>query len=353
MLVPSPPFSFTTATRSSSSGAASPVRSSSLRTSRTGSSSSPGSVPVPPPSSWSYRRRNEARAASDTPARRIFSSAAASPGAAASLTGPIVPVRSARRTGTGAWVSETIEAVVFDLDGVLVQSEELWDAARRELVAEAGLDWPPDATDAMMGMSSLEWSRYVHEQIGVPADPEAINAAVLERVEARYRSDLPWIPGAPPAGAPMAEPRRPRGGRPDGGRLAARPGHVVQPRDRRPGGGGGRLRRRVRGHRVIRGGRARQARAGRVPRGRPQDGRGAGAVGRDRGLDQRPARRARGRHAGGRDPERRASAGATRSRRGRRRARLDRRAPPGGRVTTAAFTIERAGPDDVDEILEV
>jgi len=101
-------------------------------------------------------------------------------------------------------VSETIEAVVFDLDGVLVQSEELWDAARRELVAEAGLDWPPDATDAMMGMSSLEWSRYVHEQIGVPADPEAINAAVLERVEARYRSDLPWIPGAREAVARMA-----------------------------------------------------------------------------------------------------------------------------------------------------
>jgi HAD superfamily hydrolase (TIGR01509 family) len=89
-----------------------------------------------------------------------------------------------------------IDAVVFDLDGVLVQSEELWDGARRELAAEAGVEWPAGATDAMMGMSSPEWSRYVHEEVGVPASPEDINAAVLARVEARYRRDLPWIPGA-------------------------------------------------------------------------------------------------------------------------------------------------------------
>jgi HAD superfamily hydrolase (TIGR01509 family) len=89
-----------------------------------------------------------------------------------------------------------IEAVIFDLDGVLVQSEELWDAARRELAAAAGIEWPEGATDAMMGMSSREWSRYVHEEIGVPDPPEEINRRVLEWVEARYRSDLPWIPGA-------------------------------------------------------------------------------------------------------------------------------------------------------------
>jgi HAD superfamily hydrolase (TIGR01509 family) len=89
-----------------------------------------------------------------------------------------------------------IEAVIFDLDGVLVQSEELWDAARRELAADAGIEWPEGATDAMMGMSSREWSKYVHEEVGVPDSPEEINRKVLERVEARYRSDLPWIAGA-------------------------------------------------------------------------------------------------------------------------------------------------------------
>jgi HAD superfamily hydrolase (TIGR01509 family) len=100
--------------------------------------------------------------------------------------------------------AETLDAVVFDLDGVLVQSEELWDGARRALAAEAGIDWPGDATAAMMGMSSVEWSRYVHEQIGVPADPEEINAEVLRRVQERYRADLPWIDGAREAVARMA-----------------------------------------------------------------------------------------------------------------------------------------------------
>jgi HAD superfamily hydrolase (TIGR01509 family) len=89
-----------------------------------------------------------------------------------------------------------IEAVVFDLDGILVQSEELWDAARRELADEHGIEWPDGATDAMMGMSSKEWSKYVHDEVGVPDPPEEINRKVLAWVEKRYREELPWIPGA-------------------------------------------------------------------------------------------------------------------------------------------------------------
>jgi HAD superfamily hydrolase (TIGR01509 family) len=85
---------------------------------------------------------------------------------------------------------------VFDLDGVIVQSEELWDAARRELAAEHDIEWPDDATDAMMGMSSKEWSKYMHDEVGVPDPPEEINRRVLAWVEKRYREDLPWIPGA-------------------------------------------------------------------------------------------------------------------------------------------------------------
>ena len=93
-------------------------------------------------------------------------------------------------------MGSSIDAVVFDLDGVLVQSEELWDAARRDLVAAAGRPWPPDATSAMMGMSSPEWSRYLHESLGVPAEPAAISARVVEAIEERYRRDPPWIDGA-------------------------------------------------------------------------------------------------------------------------------------------------------------
>jgi HAD superfamily hydrolase (TIGR01509 family) len=97
-----------------------------------------------------------------------------------------------------------IQAVVFDLDGILVQSEELWDQARRELAAEHGIEWPDGATDAMMGMSSKEWSKYVHDEVGVPDPPEEINRKVLAWVEDRYRTDLPWIPGAREAVRRMA-----------------------------------------------------------------------------------------------------------------------------------------------------
>jgi HAD superfamily hydrolase (TIGR01509 family) len=102
-------------------------------------------------------------------------------------------------------VGDRLQAVIFDLDGILVQSEELWDAARRELAAAHGIEWPDGATDAMMGMSSKEWSRYVHEEIGVPDPPGEVNRRVLEWVEARYRDDLPWIPGAQEAVRRMGE----------------------------------------------------------------------------------------------------------------------------------------------------
>jgi HAD superfamily hydrolase (TIGR01509 family) len=90
----------------------------------------------------------------------------------------------------------TVDAVVFDLDGVLVQSEEVWDKERRDLVREAGGRWHEGATREMMGMSSVEWSRYLHDRLHVPLAPGEINARVLERVERRYREALPWIAGA-------------------------------------------------------------------------------------------------------------------------------------------------------------
>src|SRR5919199_2614368 len=88
------------------------------------------------------------------------------------------------------------DAVVLDLDGVLVDSEEAWDAARRELVAERGGTWKDGATHAMLGMSSPEWSRYVRDELGVAMDPEDINAAVVEKLLAVYRRGLPLLPGA-------------------------------------------------------------------------------------------------------------------------------------------------------------
>ena len=93
-------------------------------------------------------------------------------------------------------MNEAIAAVVFDLDGVLVDSESVWDAARREVVARNGGRWQADATRAMMGMSSPEWSRYLHDQLGVPLEPEQINELVVAALLDQYRRRLPLLPGA-------------------------------------------------------------------------------------------------------------------------------------------------------------
>src|SRR5437588_8516990 len=89
-----------------------------------------------------------------------------------------------------------IEAVVFDLDGVLVDSEQLWDEIREQLARERGGRWSERAQADMMGMSSPEWSRYMHEVIGLRESPEEINREVVGRLEATYREHLPAIPGA-------------------------------------------------------------------------------------------------------------------------------------------------------------
>ncbi len=89
-----------------------------------------------------------------------------------------------------------IAAAVFDLDGVLLDTEEVWNTARMELARERGGRWHERAQQDMMGMSSLEWSRYMHEQLGLAESPEEISREVVRRLVALYRERLPLVPGA-------------------------------------------------------------------------------------------------------------------------------------------------------------
>ncbi len=87
-------------------------------------------------------------------------------------------------------------AVVFDLDGVILDTEQLWDEVREGLARERGGRWSDRAQADMMGMSSTEWSRYMHDDVGLAEPPEEINREVVRRMLDRYAARLPLIDGA-------------------------------------------------------------------------------------------------------------------------------------------------------------
>jgi len=89
-----------------------------------------------------------------------------------------------------------IQAVVFDLDGVLVDSEPVWEQVRRGLVAERGGHWAPDAQRRIMGMSTPEWARYLSDDLGVGLPPEQVATEVIDRMTARYQQHVPLMDGA-------------------------------------------------------------------------------------------------------------------------------------------------------------
>jgi HAD superfamily hydrolase (TIGR01509 family) len=98
-----------------------------------------------------------------------------------------------------------IQAVVFDLDGVLIDSEPVWEQVRRQVVAEHGGQWLPGAQQRLMGMSTGEWARYLSEDLGVGLPAKAVAALVIERMRARYRDRVPLMPGAAGAVRRLAE----------------------------------------------------------------------------------------------------------------------------------------------------
>jgi HAD superfamily hydrolase (TIGR01509 family) len=97
-----------------------------------------------------------------------------------------------------------IEAVVFDLDGVLIDSEPVWEEVRRDLVASRGGHWAPDTQRRLMGMSTGEWARYLSEDLGVQLTPDEVAAQVIQEMADRYARHLPLMPGAVDAVRRMA-----------------------------------------------------------------------------------------------------------------------------------------------------
>jgi HAD superfamily hydrolase (TIGR01509 family) len=88
------------------------------------------------------------------------------------------------------------DAVIFDMDGVIVDSEQVWDEVRERYTRESGGTYIESATRDMMGMSAPEWSAYMAATLGVPGTPEEINDAVVAQMLERYGEDPPLIAGA-------------------------------------------------------------------------------------------------------------------------------------------------------------
>jgi HAD superfamily hydrolase (TIGR01509 family) len=89
-----------------------------------------------------------------------------------------------------------MQAVVFDLDGVLIDSEPVWEEVRRAYVTQHGGTWQPDSQSRLMGMSTSEWARYLSEELGVGKDPAVVAEEVIAEMRRRYEVDLPLMPGA-------------------------------------------------------------------------------------------------------------------------------------------------------------
>lgn len=92
--------------------------------------------------------------------------------------------------------ADRLEAVIFDLDGVLIDSEPVWEQVRRDLVLEQAGRWPPDAQAHLLGMSTVEWARYLSDDLGVNLPPDQVAKEVIDRMAAHYADSLPLMPGA-------------------------------------------------------------------------------------------------------------------------------------------------------------
>ena len=104
-------------------------------------------------------------------------------------------VRLVAMTATGH-DGVVIEACVFDLDGVLIDSEPVWEQVRRQLVDERHGRWPPEAQARLMGMNTDEWARYLSHDLGVGLAPDQVADLVVDRMVERYAQRLPVMPGA-------------------------------------------------------------------------------------------------------------------------------------------------------------
>jgi HAD superfamily hydrolase (TIGR01509 family) len=90
---------------------------------------------------------------------------------------------------------KTVRDVIFDLDGTLIESEQIWRDVRHDFVLANGGRWHEGAAAPMIGMRTTEWARYMHDELGVTLPPNEIATRVVDTIAQRLRN-VPILPGA-------------------------------------------------------------------------------------------------------------------------------------------------------------
>jgi HAD superfamily hydrolase (TIGR01509 family) len=89
-----------------------------------------------------------------------------------------------------------VAAVLWDMDGTLVDTEPDWIKSEFELVEEHGGTWSHEHAMNLVGNDLLDSGRYIHEHAGIDLEPSEIVEELLDRVMARLAATVPWRPGA-------------------------------------------------------------------------------------------------------------------------------------------------------------